>query len=156
MLLCAFVGGLGAQPQTVEGNVASVGESVVKATLAGKAVEVGLRTTKVERPNPGFPLALEGYDEVSIVRQIVVKVDDEEVWVPRSVYSDLFNVRKASLRLERGMFVLELVGADASDLYSTRTVFTAVRVLSRTVYSHGSGSRKMSEVTRYSQIGIVG
>ena len=141
--------------QQKEFEIATNGETDVKVNLAKKPIEVNFSIAKVKKNDPGFTLALDYYDEVSVVRKLTISVSGEMIWVPRSVYSDLFNVRNASIRTEKESYVLVIGGADASDLYSVRVVFTSNRVISRTVYGHSVSPPRVTEITQFSKPQVV-
>src|SRR3989442_8625840 len=85
---------------------------------------------RVKKADPGFTLDPESYSEVSLIQRMSISVDGRSVVVPRSAFTDLFNVRKAWLIVEKGSFVLSVGGADGADLYLARTYFDS-RVVHR-------------------------
>src|SRR5690349_18153942 len=130
VLLCVVL----AIPSNAENKgtaIASSGNTVLKELLDSKAVEVEFRTVKVKKSETGFPLALDYYDEVSVVQQVSITVGGQSLWVPRSAYADLFNARTAFVKTEKGGFVLVIGCADASDSYSVQLRFDSNRVVSR-------------------------
>jgi hypothetical protein len=140
---------------SLDKDVAQSGDTVLNATLAKTSIVVRFRALKLKKADPGFPLALEQYDEVSVIRQMSISVAGQDVWVPRSVYADLFNARRASVTSENGIFVLLIGGADGADSYSVHIRFSAARVISRAVYDAMSPQR-LSEKTVYSKTEVIG
>src|SRR5579863_2382963 len=101
-----------APAENSEKGISQSGDTVLSATLAKKRVIIRLHAVKLKRDDPGFPLALDQYNQASLIKQMSISVDGENVWVPRSVYADLFNARRGSLTSENGVFVLLIGGAD--------------------------------------------
>lgn len=137
-----------------EVEIARSASTTVTATLARRNVVVQIRTTKLGKSDAGFPSSLSDYQEVSVVPQLSISVDGQDVWVPRSAYADLFNPRKALVKYENGFFVLLIGGADGADSYSAHLRFTGTRVVDRTVYNTVSPPR-VSEKTVYSKTEII-
>lgn len=129
-------------------NIARSGETSLGTVLKKKTVQVTLHTATVKKSDRGFPLALEDYDEVSIVQTMTIVVDGRTVWVPRSTYADLFNARTARLRFEHGTFVLGIGGADGAESYAVDIYFDATRVVRRAVYA-SIARHEATEETRY-------
>jgi hypothetical protein len=154
LLLCLLVAVFSAaSPQ--ETDIAASGDTSLRAVLDKKTVLVTLHTAKVKKSDPGFPLALDYYDEVSVVQNMNIVVDGKTVGVPRSAYADLFNARKAVLRFEDGTFFLLVGGADASDLYSVHLYFDATRIIRRSVFDSASPHKPLEE-TRYYPAKTIG
>lgn len=153
-MLCGLLAGSAVCAQQ-ENEIAQSGDTSVTATLAKRNVVVQIRTTKLRKSDAGFPSSLSDYGEVSVVPQLSISVDGQDVWVPRSAYADLFNPRKALVRYENGFFVLLIGGADGADSYSVHVRFNSTRVVDRTVYNTISPPR-VSEKTVYSKTEIIG
>jgi hypothetical protein len=84
----------------------------------------------------------------ALVDTVELKVDNRDVFVPRSVVADLSDVNTARLRLlARGRFELVLHGGDASEAYEAHIVFDRQRVLERTIVAGEAGVP--SEHTNY-------
>jgi hypothetical protein len=147
LLPCLLLAGASyAAPQEVK--IAKSGETSLRAVLGGKTVQITLHTATLRKSDPGFPLALDYYDEVSIVQGMSIIVGGKTIWVPRSAYADLFDARKGFLQFKKGAFVLIIVGADGADLYSVHVYFDAKRVIKRGVYD-SFAPQKPSEETLY-------
>ena len=65
---------------------------------------------RVKKSDPGFTLDPESYSEVSLIQRMSISVDGRSVVVPRSAFTDLFNVRKAWLIVERASLYFPLEG----------------------------------------------
>lgn len=152
--VCALTASL-VRAGTQEKDIAQAGDTVFNATLGKRDVRVEFHTVKIKKAEPGFPLALEQYEEISVVRQMGISVGGQDVWIPRSVYADLFNTRRVSIMNENGIFVLLIGGADGSDSYSVHVRFDSTRVISRTVYNTMSPP-KVSEKTVYAKTEVIG
>ena len=147
LVSCLLVCGV-SRPAPQRVDIAKSGETSLRSTIGGKAIRVTFLTARVKGSDPGFPLALDYYDEVSIIQRMTIVVGGKTVWVPRSVYADLFNTRGASLRSEDGIYMLSIGGADGADTYSVRVYFDGKRVIKRGVYD-SFAPEKPSEETRY-------
>lgn len=122
-----------AAPQAVD--IAKPGETSLRAVFGGKTVQVTFYSARLKKSAPGFPLFLDDYsNEISIVQRMTIVVDEKTISVPWSAYADLFDARKGFLRLEKGIFVLVVVGADGADTYWVHVCFDAKRVIKRSVY----------------------
>jgi hypothetical protein len=127
-----------AQPIAAQEATAIVGSgsTSVHAAFKKPAVNATIRTVRIERPNILFPLGVVwDAKSVSLIQSMNISVDGQSVAVPRSVFTDLLDPSNASIRLEKGAFVLDLAGGDASNAYLIRVYFDATKVTRRTVYS---------------------
>ena len=136
-----------AGPQGVK--VAKEGDSCLRAVLNGKKVQITFHTASLSKSDRGFPLALSDYNEVSVVQGISISVDGQTVWVPRSAYADLFNVRGADITFENGIFRLVTGGGGGADTYSVHVYFNTKRILKRETFNSFS-PHKALEVILYS------
>lgn len=139
---------------SAEVKIARSGETFLRAVLGGKTVKITFQTAAIKRSDPGFPLALDHYDEVSIIRGISILVDGTTVWVPWSAYADLFNATLADLQLKEGVFQLLIGGAGGADLYRVVIYFNSDRVTRRESYD--SFSNRPGQITIYSPPLVVG
>jgi uncharacterized protein YbjT (DUF2867 family) len=130
-------------------KIPASGETSLRAVLGGKELLIKFHTVVLRKSDPGFPLALDDYSEVSIVRGMSIAVDGNSLVVPRSVYADLFNVRGAELTLGKGVFKIMTGGAHGSDTYSVHIYFDAKRLIKRESYD-AFPPYKPLEVTVYS------
>jgi hypothetical protein len=64
-----------------------------------------------------------GLGEIDIVRGLRISVGGKRITVPGAVYEELFDPHEASLRFEKGNFVLRVDGADAAYSYFVRLYF---------------------------------
>jgi hypothetical protein len=136
-----------ALPQQVK--VAKEGETSLRAVLNGKKVQVTFRTVSLRKSDRGFPLAMNGYDQVSIVQDMSIFVDGKMVPVPWSAYADLYNVRGADVKYEKGIFKLVTGGGGGADTYCVHIYFNTKRVLRREAYNSFSPDKAL-EVIVYS------
>lgn len=133
VVVCVLLAGTShAAPQQVK--IPESGETSVRAVLGGKKLLITFHTVMLRKSDPGFPLGLNGYDKVSIVRGMSIAVDGNSLVVPWSVYADLFNVRGAGVTVEKGIFELTTGGAHGADTYSVRVYFDAKRLIKREAY----------------------
>jgi hypothetical protein len=73
--------------------------------------------------------------ETSIIQALEISVAGKPIAVPASVYDGLFDPREVSLRVERGMFILRIDGADAAYSYFVRVYFDGDGVNRLVTYS---------------------
>jgi hypothetical protein len=129
--------------------IAPSGNTVVGAVFKKKTVDVTIRTVRIESSNSAFPWGLKnvGFREITIVQSLEISVDGKHIWVPRSVFGDLFNPLKASVGFEKGLFVLTINGGDASESYFIRVYFDDKKVSLMETYS--SLDNALTSDTRY-------
>ena len=137
-----------------EVKIAKSGETSLRTVLGGKTIEITFHTAIVKKSDPGFPLALDHYDDLSIVQGMSIVVDAKTIGVPWSAYADLFFTRKGYLEIEKGTFVLTIVGADGADTYFAHIYFDAKRVIKRDFYSSLVPHRPLEE-TVYSPVQVL-
>lgn len=65
----------------------------------------------------------ENVAEISVIQQLEISVGGKSIAVPSSVYEDLWDPHEASLSVERGAFVLKVLGADGAYAYFIRAFF---------------------------------
>jgi len=122
----------GAHGQT---SIAKDGTTVVHAVLAGKKIEATITTVRIGTDSKLFPKIEWGAPSVTLVQDLEITVEGKKAFVPRSVFADLLDPRTASIRLQKGVFVLTAAGADGAESYFVRVVFDGTRVKRRMVYS---------------------
>ena len=131
-----------------ETEIAPTGTSTLHAKMGGKSLEITFRTVQVKNSDPLFPVEPDYAKEVSVIQRMTINIGGQSLFVPRSAFADLFNPRKASIALDKGAFVLSIVGADGADLYLVRVYFNAARIYRRMVYG-AFDSKNAAEDTRY-------
>lgn len=94
-------------------------------------VQVKINSIVVSTPPSLRPF----YDKksVSVIETLNIIVNGNNTFVPRSVYADLFDTRKAVIKEYKKGYVLILSGADASEAYEVRVYFDAQKVTRRTM-----------------------
>jgi hypothetical protein len=73
--------------------------------------------------------------ETSVIPALEISVAGKPIVVPTSVYDGLFDPREASLRFEKGIFILRIDGADAAYSYFVRVYFDGDGVKRLVTYS---------------------
>ncbi|MCU1063050.1 hypothetical protein [Stenotrophomonas maltophilia] len=86
------------------------------------------------------------------VTHLELRVDGRPVPVAYSVYRDLFDLHRGTLKADAGGGVLDLQGGDASESYNARIRFDAQRVLSRQVYAGTAQDDLLQETVYYEVI----
>jgi hypothetical protein len=125
-------------------KVVSQGATDVAAVFGKTQVSVKITTHEVDigKPSDKRPqkiLSSCTYSRVpcSPVDYIEISVNGNALFVARSVYADLADVRVASLRPQKnGRFVLTLGGGDASESYTVEVTFDENQVWQRTLMSN--------------------
>jgi hypothetical protein len=74
-------------------------------------------------------------DESGSLERLEILVNDEALFVPRSVYFDLTDIRDATLRSEGKGYVLTLSGGDGAESYFSQIYFDAVGVKHKKLFS---------------------
>jgi hypothetical protein len=103
-----------------EGNTALLARS---ATL--NIIEVSISTVGAKQGAKPFNT---GYVPKSYVERIGITVGGTELFVPRSIFCEMFDVHNAEIRLKQKTGVLALEGGDASESYWVEIEFDATRV----------------------------
>jgi hypothetical protein len=148
VLVLTFLMAFASDAMPNETEIAAAGTSTLGAKLGGKSLEISIRTVQLKNSDPLFPMEPGYAKEVSIIQGMAINIDGQSLFVPRSVFADLFNPRKASIALDKDAFVLSIVGADGADLYLVRVHFNAARIYRRMVYG-AFDSKNATEDTRY-------
>jgi len=132
------------QSVTLLGDVATLAQSV-----PGFRAEVVLRSRRASAADV-YPEMAPGQvpDPVRVVQSLRITVNGRALFVPRSVYSDLSEVRSAELTVSKLDGQLTVRGGDASESYFVRIDFNAQALLSRSLYSSLTPSAPMQQ-TRY-------
>jgi len=86
--------------------------------------------------------------------QLRITVSGNEIFVPRSAYSDLGDILSAEISTKGNVFVLAITGGDASESYIVRLIFDKNRLLERRLYSGGDRQHAV-EVSHYFQVSAV-
>lgn len=131
-----------------ETEIAHTGTSILRATLGGKPLEIAFTAIQVKNSDPLFPLEPDYAKEVSVIQRMTITIGGQSLFVPRSVFANLFDARKASLAFEKDAFVLSIVGADGAELYLVRVYFDGTMIHRRMVYD-AFDSKTAAEDTRY-------
>ena len=140
-------------------SVASQGETFV-TTAAGKLnVQVKIITHEVHigKPSDGRPSVIQSnctYSKYpcSIVERVEITVDNNPLFIPRSVFSDLADLNSAEVKANDNGVVLTLYGGDASESYIVKIAFDAEKVKSRILSSAMSPDQPLQETTYYVQV----
>jgi len=87
----------------------------------------------------------------SLVDSIGIIVNDKELFLPRSIYSDLADISTAEISMKQGQFILTLRVGDASESYTTKIYFDNIKVHKRKVFNNFDG-QLMQETIYYSSL----
>jgi hypothetical protein len=85
----------------------------------------------------------------SLVDELKINAGGSNVFVPRSVFMDLSDLRKASLEKIDNNMRLTFLGGDASESYVVKIDFTVSRVKHRALWSNLSSECPLQETTYF-------
>jgi hypothetical protein len=97
-------------------------------------IEVIVKTVKEER----FTYA---------VKKISISVNGVNLFVPRSIYGDLYEPNEAHIGSEKHLTYLEITGGDGSESYFVRIYFDKKQVKRRIVFSSMIPDKPLEETT---------
>lgn len=146
-----------ARHETGNTSVARSGDSELQAKLNGNTIRVVISTNVVDLggPTSAQPPTGDAKTNCTYSRFPCSQVNNLKIWiagkriiVPRSVFADCTDIGNMSITGKNGLYVLQLVGGDASEGYSVNVFFTARRVTKREVYA--SEANALLESTTYS------
>lgn len=86
--------------------------------------------------------------EAGFLKSMAISVNDRSVFVPRSAFADLVNLREATVRNDGGTFILTLSGGDGADSYYAQIFFDGEGVNRKKLFS-ALDSDKQTEEIRY-------
>lgn len=136
-------------------KVVSQGVTDIAATFGKTKILVKITTHQLdigkpsdERPPKIFSSCTYSRFPCSPVDYVEIFVNNNALFVPRSVYADLADVSTANLRQKKnGQFVLTLNGGDASESYTVDVTFDENSVRQRTLTSNEA--RQVMQKTIY-------
>jgi hypothetical protein len=139
--------------------VAMHGETLVAGMLGKLPVQIKISTHELQigKPSDERPAVIQTNCTYSrypctLVDRIDIIVNGSPLFVPRSVFADLADLKKASLvKLNEKKSLLRLDGGDGSDGFIVNIEFDASRVLRRTL-SPGSMPDKPLQETVYNVV----
>lgn len=86
--------------------------------------------------------------ERAFLKSVEISVNDRALFVPRSAYADLVDLREATVRNDGKAFILTLSGGDAADSYYAQIFFDGKGVNRKKLFS-SLDPDKPTEETRY-------
>jgi hypothetical protein len=116
-------------------TIANSGTSTVRATVEGKEIIGVIHTIRIDRNSDAFPSIDWDAKAVTVVRKLELSVGGKRIFVPRSVFTDLLDPRSASIRSQKGAFILTIAGGDGAESYFVHIHFDTTNVTRRTLYS---------------------
>jgi hypothetical protein len=118
------------------------GETTVSIVRSKFPVDVRIKTRRIQEVTSGSHDAslltkdcFEGRGPCSLIEDISIVVNKVALFVPRSAFRGLSNVRVAKLTVGSKDFRLVLRGGDASEGYFATIAFDKTRVISRRIAS---------------------
>jgi hypothetical protein len=116
---------------------AQVGGSAVVATVVTRMVNT---TDVIPRPAPG-----QYGQRVKVIKDLQLRVNGREVFVPLSVYASLVDARAGELQQAGPFYRFIVRGGDASESYRALIDFDAQRVKRCAIYVAESPNRPVEE-----------
>jgi len=98
-------------------------------------IDVVFHTVRVEKASDLFPSMAWEANSATLIQNLEISVHGKTIFVPRSVFADLIDPRVASIKFQKGDFVLAIAGADGAESYSVHVYFDTTKVKRRMVYS---------------------
>jgi len=130
-------------------SISPTGTNTVTARLNRAQVKVTIRATRINSSHVLFPSEfIPGAKEVTIISKMEIAVNGKNLFVPRSVFLDVFDPHEASLEFQNGKFALRITEADASNSAFILVYFDAKEITRRMVYSQLEPDKAIED-TRY-------
>jgi hypothetical protein len=129
-------------------SIGRSGATTITMGAGGQAASITVRTIAVRKSDAMFPATWTWSDQVLAVQELTISVNGETLFVPSSAYVDLVEPREMLVSFDKGAFILEIHGADASESYFVRIYFDRRSVKRRLVYS-SLDSRRPTQDSRY-------
>lgn len=101
-------------------------------------IKAVLKTTMINTPQ-----SLKIYYDVaavSVVETLIIKYNDKDIFVPRSVFADLYDIKTASIITDKNKYILTITGADASEAFVVKIYFDNQKVYRRTLLDRESNT----------------
>ncbi len=124
------------------------GVTAIDVGSRGQTASITVRTIPLTKSDAMFPATWTWSDQIVAIQQLTISINGEMVFVPSSVYVDLVEPKEMLVSFDKGTFILEIHGADASESYFVRIYFDRRSVKRRMVYS-SLDPRKPTQDSRY-------
>jgi hypothetical protein len=122
-----FVCAVNAHAVSKQTGIAESGETILAARSSKFDVRVLVRMRPVEKTTEAL-VEPGGYVKRSDVDRIEIMVGGKQLFVPHSIYCDLFDLHNAEIRLGARTGILTLEGGDASESFWVKIEFDSKRV----------------------------
>ena len=114
--------------------IARSGNTEAKGTCKGSATVVFVRAVTVTRGSEMFPLEEDGFDffdltAVSVLRQMKIKVGGNELPVPRSAFSGVFQANNMSIQSSKNECFVMITAGDGANSHMVQIYFDKNGVL---------------------------
>jgi hypothetical protein len=130
--VCLFLLLTSASPSVAEqsAKIVQSGNTIVSAASSSAKARAEIQTVRLSGDCAHLCPASRvwtdlGAESASIVRRVKLSVGPRTIFVPLSVYASLFEPRQASLKFEKGSFLLTISGADGGESYFVQIYFDA-------------------------------
>ncbi len=128
-----------------ERKVISVsGKTTLRALFKQSRVIVNIQTVRADTDAKNLP----GISSCSYIRKLDLSISGRSLFVPRSVFADLFSPREVSIQPRKDEYVLLISGRDGANSYLLEVHFNKIKIIRRTLYSSLIPNRPVEE-TRY-------
>ncbi len=152
---CLLILGLHTSAAVADGQtkIDESGSTVITATSPKGRASVTIQTARLEGECASACAASRswkerGAEEVNVVQSMDFSVDGHPLAVPTSVFATLSDLGRASLRFEKGSFVLEITTGDGALSSFVRIYFDATGINRQIGYSSLSPDTPLED-TRY-------
>lgn len=126
----------------LEEHTRGMGVSVVLSTRAVRAKAwLGERFIEGQYPNT-----------VRVVNELKISVNKKHLFVPRSTFTDLVDVRKADIAFTKDGGVLRIHGGDASESFEVKIEFDKVGVRRRSLFNSAISGAPLQETTYHLRV----
>jgi hypothetical protein len=135
--------------QGVTAVTASFGQTALSVELTTHEVDIGKASD--EPPAKNLTGCTYSHVPCSLVDYVAISVNGKALPVPRSIYADLADVRKAGFRkTTKGQFVLTLCGGDASESFTVKVTFDK-RLVRQRLFVNNEFDEVMEKITYFEQ-----
>jgi hypothetical protein len=140
-----------ARAQTSETDATASRTEVVRTVNAGThraTVRIGLSALDPTDRLLSLWRTDSGYRPLNAISEVSIEVDGQAIFIPLGAVLDIYDPHDVQLTATPDGYLLEIVGADASESYEARIWFDEVRVLRREIVAFG----EVSESAQYNLI----
>jgi hypothetical protein len=139
-------------------KVVSSGETVVKTKINNDIIRIKINTKEIqigkpsdERPDTNVNCCTYSKYPCSKVERIEININNQGIFIPASVYCNLADLNKLSIKSIGKEYMLILTGGDASEAYMVKIYFNKERVMKKIISSLITPDTPSEETKYYMQ-----